>query len=247
MGLGKIRDDQIEESAIAKWYEGAGTPGAIGQNDDFYLNRSNGDVYEKISGTWTFKCNIKGPQGETGATGTTGATGATGATGPGVATGGQTGQVLKKKSATNYDTEWGALSVPGCRIYNSTNQSLNNNTEVTLAFNSEVYDNDNMHDTVTNNSRIYIQTSGKYLIIGLGNWAQNTTGDREIQIRRNGSNISKDSRRVCSNGWLCQSVCTLYDLSAGDYLEMVAYQNSGNALSIWNGNQTSLMVSRVSD
>jgi len=50
-----------------------------------------------------------GPQGPTGATGTTGAqgpTGPTGATGPGVATGGTTGQVLTKNSATNYDTGW---------------------------------------------------------------------------------------------------------------------------------------------
>jgi hypothetical protein len=38
-----------------------------------------------------------------------GDTGATGATGAGVASGGTTGQVLKKKSSTNYDTEWGAV------------------------------------------------------------------------------------------------------------------------------------------
>lgn len=70
----------------------------------------------------------QGPQGETGATGPqgpkgdTGDTGATGPQGPqgiqgvqgpqgpagaGVPTGGTTGQYLKKKSGTDYDTEWG--------------------------------------------------------------------------------------------------------------------------------------------
>ena len=47
-----------------------------------------------------------GPQGEKGEPGATGETGATGPAGPGVAAGGTAGQVLTKKSATDYDTEW---------------------------------------------------------------------------------------------------------------------------------------------
>jgi hypothetical protein len=50
-----------------------------------------------------------GPQGPTGATGSQGPTGATGSQGPpgaGVATGGSTGQVLTKTSATDYATNW---------------------------------------------------------------------------------------------------------------------------------------------
>lgn len=51
----------------------------------------------------------KGDTGDTGPAGPTGATGpqgAAGATGPGVASGGATGQVLGKKSATDFDTQW---------------------------------------------------------------------------------------------------------------------------------------------
>ena len=47
-----------------------------------------------------------GPQGAQGQTGAKGKTGPQGPTGPGVAAGGKTGQVLAKKSNTNYDTEW---------------------------------------------------------------------------------------------------------------------------------------------
>jgi len=53
-----------------------------------------------------------GASGPTGATGAKGDTGDTGATGAGVAVGGTTGQVLKKASNSDYDTEWGTASVP---------------------------------------------------------------------------------------------------------------------------------------
>ena len=54
------------------------------------------------------------PRGDTGAQGIQGPrgeTGATGATGAGVAAGGAAGQVLKKKSGTDYDTEWTDLKL----------------------------------------------------------------------------------------------------------------------------------------
>lgn len=47
-----------------------------------------------------------GPQGEQGPAGPTGPVGADGADGQGVPTGGTTGQVLAKLSATDYDTAW---------------------------------------------------------------------------------------------------------------------------------------------
>lgn len=47
-----------------------------------------------------------GPQGAQGTQGATGPTGPTGPAGEGVPTGGTTGQILAKASATNYDTEW---------------------------------------------------------------------------------------------------------------------------------------------
>lgn len=66
----------------------------------------------------------QGPTGATGATGAAGATGATGATGPGVASGGTTGQVLKKNSATNYDTAWATLTKADVGLGNVDNVSV---------------------------------------------------------------------------------------------------------------------------
>lgn len=50
--------------------------------------------------------NFTIPRGNPGPTGKQGPAGAPGPAGPGVAPGGTTGQVLSKKSNTNYDTEW---------------------------------------------------------------------------------------------------------------------------------------------
>jgi len=75
--------------SAAAWFDGAGTPSSgLGNNGDYYLNTTNGDIYEKAGGTWTLVGNIKGPAG------------------PGVATGGTTGQILAKIDATDYNTEW---------------------------------------------------------------------------------------------------------------------------------------------
>lgn len=61
----------------------------------------------------TGETGATGPQGEQGIqgiqgeTGTKGDKGDKGDTGPGIAQGGTAGQILRKKSSTDYDTEWG--------------------------------------------------------------------------------------------------------------------------------------------
>lgn len=51
-------------AAGAVWYEGAGAPSTTHNNGDFYLNGTNGDVYEQTSGSWGSPiANIKGPAG----------------------------------------------------------------------------------------------------------------------------------------------------------------------------------------
>ena len=61
------------------------------------------DTIEIIQGTATV-VEVAGPSGPQGPAG---ATGGTGAAGQGVPAGGTTGQVLRKVSGSNYDTEWG--------------------------------------------------------------------------------------------------------------------------------------------
>lgn len=46
------------------WYTGGVNPAPIlGVNNDFYLNSSSGDYFEKIAGVWVMQGNLKGPAG----------------------------------------------------------------------------------------------------------------------------------------------------------------------------------------
>ena len=46
----------------AQWYQGAGAPVALHHDGDFYLNKTNGDVYEQVSGSWGSPVgNLMGP------------------------------------------------------------------------------------------------------------------------------------------------------------------------------------------
>jgi hypothetical protein len=65
-----------------------------------------------VGNTTVWLASLVGPQGPAGANGVAGANGAVGpagangVAGPGVANAGVTGQILRKKSGTDYDTEW---------------------------------------------------------------------------------------------------------------------------------------------
>lgn len=51
----------------AKQYFGIGTPSSgLGVNGDTYINRLNGDLYSRVSGSWNVEMNIKGPAGSGG-------------------------------------------------------------------------------------------------------------------------------------------------------------------------------------
>lgn len=60
--------DAVSAGSSAKWYSGAGEPSEASYNvGDWYLNTSNGDVYEKTgSSAWTLRDNLTGPTGAAG-------------------------------------------------------------------------------------------------------------------------------------------------------------------------------------
>lgn len=65
-----------------RWYSQAGAPtSSIGANDDYDLNLTNYDIYNKVLGAWSNIGNIKGATGSSGADGAPGSSGADGAPG----------------------------------------------------------------------------------------------------------------------------------------------------------------------
>lgn len=122
---------------------------------------------------------------------------------------------------------------PSCRVYHSANQSLSNTTDTTLAFNSERFDTDSMHDTVTNNSRITIQTAGIYLLSATVSFEANGTGVRVVWLRLNGATkIAQQSAVPPGVNTTDITIQTVYDLAAADYVQVLAYQSCGSPMNV---------------
>ena len=126
------------------------------------------------------------------------------------------------------------MSDYGARVYHDTAQSISPNTPTALAFNSTRWDTDNIHDPVTNNSRLTCKTAGKYLIAATAGFdIEITTGIRSIAIRLNGTtNIILVSWNRNQNGPTWMDCATIWDMGVGDYVEVVVEQGSSGSLNI---------------
>ena len=74
---------------------------------DIYQAEDTGVFYVWDGSAWDNLGTLAGPTGPTGPTGPAGADGADGADGVGVPAGGTAGQLLKKSSGVDYETQWG--------------------------------------------------------------------------------------------------------------------------------------------
>jgi hypothetical protein len=122
-----------------------------------------------------------------------------------------------------------------------TNYTISTATDTVLTWSSENFDSDNYHSTSSNTSRITIPTgkAGKYLVNAAAYWESSPTADAlALRIRKNGSSQVQFNAlpKPNANQITVTSSVTL-DLIVGDYLELVAYQNSGSNLTI-NGDST---------
>lgn len=134
------------------------------------------------------------------------------------------------------------LTVPRVRLRHSVAQTITTGVFTVLAFDTEVYDTDGMHSTVTNTSRITIVTPGLYSFGGSIEYASNATGNyRSLWIQRNG--VETETRFVTqpaqdtSATYLSASQRSFFD--AGEYLEMFAQQDSGGNLNVNAVNEAS--------
>lgn len=134
----------------------------------------------------------------------------------------------------------GSFAVPAysnpdksARVYHDAAQSIPNATWTSLAFNSERFDTDVIHDTVTNNSRLTCKTAGKYLIIGLAFFASNGTGARHCKLTHNAATIIAytTSNANAATGVIVAFSC-IWDMAVNDYVEFAVYQDSGGALDV---------------
>lgn len=131
---------------------------------------------------------------------------------------------------------------PRCSAYNSSAQSVTHNTFSAVALDTEDFDVGGLHDTVTNNSRMTIPTSGDglYQIMAAVYFDPNATGTRLIRIYKNGTALSYGQAVVSVNDGTNGTGLTtslIASLVATDYIECYAFQTSGAGLNISNSAQ----------
>lgn len=140
-------------------------------------------------------------------------------------------------TAARRDHVHGGSDDIACRVTHDAAQAIANSTQVALAFNTETgtgsFDTDGMHDSSTNNSRITIQTAGKYLVNGNWAWEGSASGFRRGRLRVGGSTVIAmvqiDSPGANS---LRQTISCIYSFAEDDYVELVVDQNSGGSLDV---------------
>lgn len=125
------------------------------------------------------------------------------------------------------------LGNSACRVYNNADQVIGTGAWTVLTLNSERYDTDGIHDTVTNNSRLTCKTVGIYAICANGVFAANATGSRYVGIRLNGATYigrTGGGANATAGHGTDLMVATQYQFAVNDYVEMMVYQNSGGNL-----------------
>ena len=152
---------------------------------------------------------------------------------------GTNGQVLQADSTAATGLKWAtpssASTFAGVRLYNSTDQSIANNTQATLTWNTETFDTDGFHSTSSNTGRITAPTgkAGYYLLTANLTYAKNATGERFLILMKNGTKVNQQSYGNFGSGaYISMSFSDVIYLAVADYVELQTYQSSGGALSI---------------
>lgn len=162
-----------------------------------------------------------GPAGNTGAQGSPGRPGSDGLEGEPGAQGppGPTGPQGPAGSSATFS---------GARVYKAADQTgIVTSTLTALTFDSERFDTDSYHESVTHPTRLTAPATGYYLIGASILWDSNTTGVRILDVRINGTTRIADTSIQATGGSPAQSIATLYALTSGDYVEIMVFQTSG--------------------
>lgn len=121
--------------------------------------------------------------------------------------------------------------VPQAKLLRTTVQTITTATDTAINWTSESIDTLNGHDNAVNNTRYTAQAGGQYLMIATVPWANNATGIRRIDFKKNGttfytgsSHPSGVATRVSTNA------SRILELSFGDYVEVFVHQTSGGNL-----------------
>ena len=120
---------------------------------------------------------------------------------------------------------------PAFQANNPQNGTVNNNTQVKLSFNTELFDTDSCYDTSTYN--FTPTTAGKYFVYASCRWetSTNTATRLDLQIYKNSSGVL--SGRNNNTDYSIVACAGIVDMNgSSDTLSVYSYQNTGNNTAI---------------
>lgn len=128
---------------------------------------------------------------------------------------------------------WVGEDAPACKVYRTSTTTITSGSFQAVPFTAEVYDPAGMHSNVSNTSRITISDLGVYYVKGNVRFSGNTSGNRVLRIRANGTtNLAECSSptSIDSGHPAGVEVSTLAVFRSTGYLELMAFQDSGSTL-----------------
>jgi hypothetical protein len=126
-------------------------------------------------------------------------------------------------------------SLPGAKVYKSSVTTLANGIETTLTFDSEHFDNSNLHDTGVNTNRLTIPAPGIYMITSsIQTNATPLTGILRLAFYKNGI-VDSLARSSMSPNAVSHTLTSFVKLVAGDYVVARVLNTTGASVNILAG------------
>ena len=130
----------------------------------------------------------------------------------------------------------GLTNAPSFVAYRNSTQSITSATNTIMVFNTEAYDTNSAYDTTNGKFTVPVGEGGKYffsstwIMAGMGDGTKNT-----IALWKNGSSYTSpyfdyDSNSPTASTYLYNRIIGILTLSAGDYVQINAYQNTGGTV-----------------
>ena len=110
-------------------------------------------------------------------------------------------------------------------------QTLTTSTATTMTFDTETWDYNSMHSTVSNQGRLTATRAGKYRFSAHIRYDGNDTGRRMMRIVKNGTGVYHQLTQTSTQSDATDmEINGLIDMAATDYIELVCFQDSGGDL-----------------
>ena len=155
---------------------------------------------------------------------------------------GTTGQVLTADTTVSpYKVKWATVSAgafSGSRVVNSTTYTISTATDTLLTFDTETFDTNSYHSTVTNTSRLTAPATGYYFFEAQINWDYGATAANNpiLRVKKNGSIYQVANDTGTANRSVCTPTSGVVQLNVNDYIEIEVRQDSGGNVTILNAN-----------